>query len=87
MFGAFEFPIHNYLAGDFIIKVTETRRFDPVTARKVLSDKEFKAILKTKPDAALTKAVLSPEVYKVSTRKRGCRKWSFTFPFYALYWY
>lgn len=50
--------VRQYVAGDYILKVEPNRRFDPATAKKNLTDKQYKSILKATPDSALAKALL-----------------------------
>lgn len=62
--GLGDLQIRNYPAGDFILQVTRTKRFDPVTARKNLTAQEFKQISKMTPNATLAKAVLGEDYNK-----------------------
>ena len=62
---------HNYAAGDFILQVTPTKRFDPATAKRALTAEQFASILATKPDSATAKSVLPPNVYAQTQRTYG----------------
>lgn len=52
-----------YPAGNYILKVWRQHRFDASTASRVLPKAKFEKILKLMPNAALAKAVLSPQDY------------------------
>ena len=53
-----EAPVDSYVVGDYLVKVTRTKRFDAATAKRELTKKEFEAIQKRVPDSALAKALL-----------------------------
>lgn len=53
----------NYAAGDYILQVTPTKRFDARTAQENLTPEEFASTMATKPDSATAKKALSPERY------------------------
>jgi len=61
----------DYAAGDFIVKVYPTVRFDPATAKRALTPQEFESILATKPDSAKAKAVLGGERYAATQKVYG----------------
>jgi len=63
----------NYPAGDFILQVTRTKRFDEATAKRNLTSDEFTRILKLKPDSTLAKAILGDE-YARTQREYGWTK-------------
>ena len=52
-----------YAAGNYVLKVWRQHRFDPATASRVLTKAKFEKTLKLVPNAALAKAVLSPQDY------------------------
>ena len=54
----------NYPAGDFILKVTPTIRFDAATAKRNLTPEEFDSIIVPKPDSAKAKVVLGDDYGK-----------------------
>lgn len=54
----------NYPAGDFILKVTPTVRFNEAEARRNLTQEQFDSILKRKPDSTLAKQMLGDEYAK-----------------------
>ena len=56
-------PNDKYVAGDFILTVSQQFRFDPATAARALTKAQFASIQKLKPDAALAKAVLNEKLY------------------------
>ena len=56
-------PNDKYIAGDFILTVSQQSRFDPATAARALTKAQFASIQKLKPDAALAKAVLNEKLY------------------------
>lgn len=51
----------NYPAGDLILQVTPTIRFNEAEAKRNLSPEKFQSILKQKPDATLARKVLGDE--------------------------
>lgn len=63
----------NYPAGDFILQVTRTKRFDEATAKRNLTADAFATILKLKPDSTLAKAILGDE-YGKTQREYGWTK-------------
>lgn len=60
-----------FSAGDFIVRVNRTRRFDPALAKKVLTSDEYAATLVTKPDSTLAKKVLPQDVYESAQKEYG----------------
>ena len=56
-------PEDKYVAGDYVLKVWRQHRFDAATASRTLTKAKFQSILKLMPNAALAKAVLSPQDY------------------------
>lgn len=64
-----ELAIDDYVAGNFILRVSPNRRFEAATAKRNLTPEEFEAILKLTPDSALAKAVLDPETYRLCQRE------------------
>ena len=64
----------NYPAGEYILKVTRTRRFDEATAKRNLPSHLFDMILKRKPDSTLAKAVLDADEYTLCQREYGWTK-------------
>lgn len=60
-----------FSAGDFIVRVNRTRRFDAGLAKKNLTPEQYAATLVTKPDSALAKRVLSEDEYRASQRDYG----------------
>lgn len=69
-----DLEVRDYAAGPYIVKVTETRRFDPTLAKRALSAKEYKSILKLVPDSKVAKALLDEELYKQCQRVYGLTK-------------
>jgi len=65
-----DLEVRNYPAGDFILQVTRTVRFDEATAKRNLTAEQFKSILKLKPDSTLAKAVLDDD-YSLTQRSYG----------------
>ena len=66
-----DLPEGSYVAGDYLVKATPTKRFDPATAKRNLTDREFKGILKSVPDSALAKAKLDEETYALCQKVYG----------------
>lgn len=60
-----------FSAGDFIVRVNRTRRFDAGLAKKNLTPEQYAATLVTKPDSTLAKKVLSEDDYRASQREYG----------------
>lgn len=60
-----------FSAGDFIVRVNRTRRFDPALAKRNLSPEAYAKTLVTKPDSTLAKKVLSEDDYRASQREFG----------------
>lgn len=60
-----------FSAGDFIVRVNRTRRFDPALAKKVLTADEYAATLVTQPDSTLAKRVLPQNVYESTQKEYG----------------
>lgn len=52
------FEVGSYNAGDYIVDVKPTVRFDAATAKKVLSEEEYSQIIVPKVDATIAKSVL-----------------------------
>lgn len=69
-----DLEVRDYAAGDYILKVTENRRFDPSLAKKALPATKYKKILKAKPDTALAKAVLEEDEFAACQRVLGVRR-------------
>ena len=65
-----EMPLGKDVAGDLIVEVSLTKRFDPGTAKKNLTEEQYQAILKPTPNAALAKALLE-EDYELTQRTYG----------------
>lgn len=61
----------NYPAGNYILKVYPTLRFDAATAKRNLTPEEFDSILVRKPDSAVAKRLLGEERYKATQRNHG----------------
>lgn len=61
----------NYAAGNYILQITPTKRFDARTAKENLTPEEFASTLATKPDSATAKKVLSPERYALAQKVYG----------------
>lgn len=61
----------NYPAGDFIVQVTPTVRFDAATAARNLPADKYQSILILKPDSTIAKARLSEDEYKMAQKKYG----------------
>lgn len=59
------------VAGDYIVKVTPTVRFDAATAKKNLTEEEYAKTLTTAPNSAQAKKVLSPERYAQAQKTYG----------------
>lgn len=57
-----------YPAGQFIVDVAKTRRFDAGWARKNLSEEDYALTLVTKPDSMTAKKNLPPEKYALAQR-------------------
>jgi|SRR5665647_72282 len=64
----------DYPAGDYILRVTRTKRFDEATAKRNLTPDEFTAIMKLKPDSTLAKAILGGEYGKTQREYGWTRK-------------
>lgn len=60
-----------YVAGDYIVKVTPTLRFDAATAEKNLTTEEYDKILEIVPSSSTAKKVLSPERYAQAQKHYG----------------
>lgn len=56
-----DLPLGKAVAGDLIMDVQETRRFDAATAKKNLTPEQFESILKPTPNSALAKALLGDD--------------------------
>ena len=69
-----DLEVRDYAAGNYIVKVSETRRFDPALAKRALSAKEYKSILKLVPDSKVAKALLDDELYRQCQRVYGLTK-------------
>lgn len=69
--GIGELGTGKYAAGEFILQVTPTVRFDAATAEENLTAVEFNNIHKRVPDAAMAKAVLGKERYKATQKVHG----------------
>jgi hypothetical protein len=65
-----EMPLGKDVAGDLIVEVSLTRKFDPGTAKKNLTPEDYQRILLPKPDSALAKALLG-EDYEKTQRTYG----------------
>lgn len=52
------FEVGSYNAGEYIVDVKPTVRFDAATAKKVLSEEEYSQIVVPKVDATIAKSVL-----------------------------
>lgn len=63
-----------YNAGDYILTVTPTRRFDAKQAEKVLSVAKYKKILVPKVDSAQAKKVLTGDEYTACQAVTGNRR-------------
>lgn len=61
----------DYPAGDFIVKVTPTVRFDPATAKRNLPTDKYESILRLKPDTTAAKALLTEDEYKMAQKEHG----------------
>lgn len=61
----------DYPAGDFIVKVSETVRFDAATAKRNLPEDKYQSILRLRPDTTAAKAVLSDDEYRLAQKKYG----------------
>lgn len=59
--------------GDYILSVTETKRFDAGLAKKHLSAAKFKKILKSAPDSKMARAFLDEDdlekTFKIGTTR------------------
>lgn len=66
-----ELSTGKYPAGEFILQVTPTVRFDAATAQRNLTPVEYKKILKMTPNSALAKAVLGEERFKATQKVHG----------------
>lgn len=64
----------NYVAGDYIFKLSANRKFDPTTAKKVLTPAEYKKVLKSVPNAALARAVLDEDTFAMTQKVVGVRR-------------
>lgn len=51
----------NVADDNYRVSVSNTRKFSPVLAKKLLSEEDFKRILKVSPDVNLAKRIVSPE--------------------------
>lgn len=60
----------NYPAGDFILQVTPTLRFEAATARRNLTPDEFNSILELTPSSTKAKKMLG-ERYSATQRRYG----------------
>lgn len=60
-----------FSAGDFIVRVNRTRRFDPALAKKVLHPDDYSRILVTAPSSTRAKQELSAEMYALSQKEFG----------------
>lgn len=58
-----------YVAGDYILVVSENKRFDEATAKRNLPPHLFEMILKRKPDSALAKAQLEADEYALCQKQ------------------
>lgn len=61
----------SYVAGDFILKVRENRRFNAAQAKRALSPAEYEKILKTVPDAKIARAVLDEDTFAMTQKVVG----------------
>ena len=52
--------------GDYIVKITETSRWNETTAIRNLDADTLDQISKKKPDSKLAQAVLDPDIYKIA---------------------
>ena len=64
----------NVVDDNYRLVVSENRRFDPVLAKKLLSEEDFKRILKTSPDVNLAKRIVFPEKLEEMYKTTG-QKW------------
>ena len=67
------FEVGSYNAGDYIVDVKPTVRFDAATAKKVLSPDMYARICEQKPSATLAKSVLRGYEYEDCQRQVGTR--------------
>jgi len=61
----------NYPAGEYILQVRPTLRFDAATAKRALTPAEFESILVSKPDSTVAKKVLGEDRFKVTQKVYG----------------
>jgi len=64
-----DLPIDNYVAGHWILKVQPNRRFDPVIAKKNLTEEQYEAILVPTPNSTVAKRILSGDDYALAQRE------------------
>lgn len=57
--------------GGLIVNITETKRFDPATAKANLTPEQFEAICETVPTTAQAKRVLGSDDYAKTQRVNG----------------
>ena len=73
--GELEIGGANVVDDNYRISVSPNRRFDPVLAKKLMTEDDFKRILKTSPDVNLAKRIVSPEKLEEMYKTTG-QKWS-----------
>lgn len=56
---------------NYRMAVSATRKFDPSVAKDLLSEDDYKRILKTTPDVTLAKRVVAPEVLDLMYKTTG----------------
>lgn len=68
-----ELEVKSYPAGDYILKVEPSVRFDAATARQNLTPEQYASILKPTPNSALAKAVLD-DLYHLTQKDYGVKR-------------